>query len=104
MSNRVGLAAGLVVPSMDAVLRWACATLDTHFVTLAGLPVGAQQALLSLQERIQESLQVCCSISQHKACFLSNCSLADLSTWGVIAGCCGHVYDVEGDILNGEAP
>ncbi len=47
---------------------------------------------------------MCCSTSQHKACFLSNCSLADLTTWGVSAGCCGHVPDVEGDILNGDAP
>ena len=78
-SNGAGLAAGLVVPSMDAVLQWACATLDTHFITLAGLPAGAQPALLSLRERIQESLQVCCSILQQKRCLLYSCDSADPS-------------------------
>ena len=53
------LAPGLTVPPMDAVLKWGCTTLDTHFITLAGLPAGAQQALKAFQSRIQEMLQVC---------------------------------------------
>ena len=58
-SSRGALPAGLVLPSMRAILQWACATLDTHFVTLAGLPAKSQQqALLTLHERIQQTLQV----------------------------------------------
>ena len=53
------LAPGLTVPPMDAVLKWGCTTLDTHFITLAGLPAAAQQALKALQSHIQEMLQVC---------------------------------------------
>ena len=53
------LAPGLILPPMDAVLKWGCAILDTHFITLAGLPPKAQQALKALQSQIQEMLQVC---------------------------------------------
>ena len=53
------LAPGLTVPPMDAVLKWGCTALDTHFITLAGLPPAAQQALKALQSHIQEMLQVC---------------------------------------------
>ena len=51
------LAPGVALPPMEAVLRWACATLDTHFVTLARLPAGGQQAMLLLHNHIQETLQ-----------------------------------------------
>ena len=53
------LAPGLTVPPMDAVLKWGCTALDTHFIALAGLPPAAQQALKALQTHIQEMLQVC---------------------------------------------
>lgn len=53
------LAPGLTLPPMDAVLKWGCTILDTHFITLAGLPAGAQQALKAFQSQIQEMLQVC---------------------------------------------
>lgn len=65
-SCRAGsLAPGLALPPMEAVLMWACATLDAHFITLAGLPAGAQQALLAVRARIQETLQV---YLRHHAC------------------------------------
>ena len=63
------IAPGLALPPMEAVLKWACATLDTHFITLAGLPADAQQALLTLRERIQETLQVLLAIRPpHQMC------------------------------------
>ena len=70
------VAPGLVLPPMEAVLKWACATLDTHFITLAGLPADVQQALLTLRERIQETLQVCQASAHHIRCVHARCSAA----------------------------
>ena len=70
------LAPGLTLPPMDAVLKWGCTILDTHFITLAGLPAGAQQALKALQSQIQEMLQVCMLADQTSFSALCNQFLA----------------------------
>ena len=50
-----------------------CTTLDTHFITLAGLPAAAQQALKALQSHIQEMLQVCMLAALRILMFLNFC-------------------------------
>lgn len=83
---------GLAVPSLTAVLSWAAATLDAHFLTLATQPAAALKTLSGLQGRVTEDLRVTEKVASLGGALTHIHRQAPLPTFSTAAA---HTYSVE---------